>query len=168
MDTKLQTAISDTKRQMLRHVVATLAYRGSKALRGAPAGFAGFCAAEGSRSPVQILAHVGDLVDWALSLAQGRQAWHESAPRPWEEEVQRWYSALGALDAYLGSGSSLKAPEEKLFQGPLADALTHIGQIAMLRRLAGAPMRGENYLRAEIAVGRVGEDQAAAVREFDQ
>ena len=74
--------------------------------------------------------------------------------------------ALNALDAYLASDKPLHAPVEKLFQGPIADALTHVGQIAVLRRLAGSPVKGENYFVAEITAGRVGHDQAAPKREF--
>jgi hypothetical protein len=152
---------------MLRHTIATLAYRGGKAVRGAPAGFAAFRAAPSSRTPAQILAHIGDLLDWALALAGGKHVWHDSAPLPWDQEVARFFGALAALDARLGSGQPLGFPEEKLFQGPVADALTHVGQITMLRRVAGSPVRGENYFLAEIAAGRVGPEQAAPRKEFD-
>ncbi len=151
----------------LRHTVATLAYRGGKTLRGAPASFAGFEVSPGTRTPAQILAHIGDLLDWALMLADGKHAWHDSTPLPWEQEVARFFRGLAAFDARLASAAPLGFPAEKLFQGPIADALTHVGQIAMLRRLAGAPMKGENYFRAEISVGRVGPEQAAPAREFD-
>ncbi len=109
---------------------------------------------------------MGDLLDWALSIARGRQQWRDSAPLPWNEEVRRFFTALEAFDAYLASDSPLEAPAEKLFQGPIADALTHVGQIAMLRRLAGAPVRAENYYVAKISIGCVGDDQPAPVREF--
>jgi hypothetical protein len=149
------------------HALATLAYRGGKTLRGAPSGFAEFRASDSTRTPGQILAHIGDLLDWSLRLAQGQHEWHDSAPLPWEEEARRFFAALEALDAWLGSGAPLQFPVERLFQGPIADALTHVGQIAFLRRLAGAPIRGENYVRAKIAAGRVGPEQTAPVREFD-
>lgn len=157
---------SDSARHLLRHTVATLAYRGCKALRGAPASFAEFHAAEGIRTPGQILAHVGDLLDWALSTASGKQKWRDSSPLAWPDEVRRFFAALEALDAYIASDQPLHAPAEKLFQAPIADALTHIGQIAMLRRMAGAPLRGENYYVANIALGVVGADQPAPVYEF--
>ena len=157
----------DTKRAMLRHTVATLAYRGGKAVRGTPEGFGGFSAGEGLRTPVQILAHVGDLLDWALSMARGDKRFNESVPRAWDAEVARFFEGLAAFDAYLASDEPLGVPPEGLFQGPVADALTHVGQIALLRRLAGAAVRGENYFRAEIVAGRVGAEQAAPRREFD-
>ena len=158
---------SDLKRDLLRHAVATVAYRGGKAVRGAPASFASFKAGPTTRTPAQILAHVGDLFDWAVTIARGEQAWRDSAPQPWEDEVARFFAAVARFDAVLASEAPLAAPTEKLFQGPVADALTHVGQIALLRRLADAPMRGENYFKAEITAGRVGSDQAPPRREFD-
>ena len=157
----------DAKREMLRHTLATLAYRGGKAVRDAPEGFAGFRACGGARTPAEILAHVGDLLDWALWLARGEHRWQDSAPRPWDEEVARFFRGLAALDDFLASAEPLGSTPERLFQGPVADALTHVGQIALLRRVAGAPVRGENYYKAEIVAGRVGAEQAAPRREFD-
>ena len=157
----------DPALELLRHTVATVAYRGGKALRDAPPGFAEFRAAPGSRTPLEILAHVGDLFDWALHLAEGEHLWQDSTPISWQREVERFFLRLTAFDARLASGRALGYPAGSLFQGPIADALTHIGQIGYLRRLAGAPVRGENYFRAEIRVGRVGDEQSAPVREFE-
>jgi hypothetical protein len=157
--------MDDSKRDLLRHTLATLAYRGGKTLRGAPDAVAEFRVSEKTRTPAEILAHLGDLLDWALSLAKGKQAWNSSQPLPWDQEVQRYHAGLAALDAFVASGVPA-CPAEKLFQGPIADALTHIGQIAMLRRLAGSPVRPENYFQAEIIAGRVGADQAPPAREF--
>ncbi len=158
---------TDPKREMLRHTLATLAYRGCKAVRAAPAGFAEFRASETTRTPGQILAHLGDLLDWVLSQAKGKEEWREGAPLPWDQGMPRFFAALEAFDEYLASDLPMARPCEKIFQGGIADALTHVGQIAMLRRMAGAPVRGENYSRAEITAGRVGAEQAAPVREFD-
>ena len=158
----------EAARQMLRHTVATLAYRGGKTVRSAPASFADFLATDGTRPPIRILAHIGDLLDWALSIAQGQPKWHDSTPLPWDQEVGRFFEALARFDARLASDDPLGVPPEKLFQGPIADALTHIGQLAMLRRMAGVPMRGENYFVADVAVGRVGADQAHPRREFEE
>jgi hypothetical protein len=166
MDVKSE-AMNDPKRQLLRHAVATLAYRGAKTLRGTPREFAEFRVSEATRTPAQVLAHVGDLLDWALWLAKGKHEWHDSAPLAWDQEVQRFAATIRAFDDYLASALPLGSSAEKLFQGPVADALTHIGQIAMLRRLAGYPIRGESYFRADIAAGRVGLEQAAPIREFD-
>src|SRR5579863_5495850 len=157
---------SMTSLDLLRHTVATLAYRAGKAIRGAPPDFAEFQAAPASRTPAQILAHMGDLFDWALSIANGKEEWRNANPLPWEQESARFFAALEAFDRRLASSEPLAAPAEKLFQGPIADALTHTGQLAMLRRMSGNPMRGENYFQAEIAAGRVGTEQATPRREF--
>ena len=159
--------MADPKREMLRHTVATLAYRGAKAVRGAPDSFASFKASPSTRTPAQILAHIGDLLDWGLSIAKGSEAWQDSEPLGWAGEVDRFHQALAALDTYLASDSELSANCERIFQGPIADALTHVGQIAMLRRIAGEPIKGENYSRAKIEAGRVGADQEKPKREFD-
>ena len=150
---------------LLRHTLAALAYRAGKAVRGAPAEFATFRADATSRTPAEILAHMGDLFDWALSIANGKQAWHDSTPLAWAQEVARFFTALEAFDRRLAEWPS-DASIERLFQGPIADALTHTGQLAMLRRMAGCPFRGENYFVADIAAGRVGDEQAAPKKEF--
>jgi len=166
MATPAQNVATDEKREFLRHAVATLAYRGGKALRGASAEFASFRCAEGSRTPGEILAHLVDLFDWALSMAEGNQRWQNSEPMAWEDGVCRFFASLQALDQYLASSAPLAVSAESLFQGPIADALTHVGQIGYLRRIAGSPVKGENYFKAEVVVGRVGPEQAAPKREF--
>jgi hypothetical protein len=158
---------SDADLAWLRHTVATVAYRAGKAVRGAPETFGDFHAGEGGRSAVQILAHMGDLFDWALTMADGEAVWKDAAPLPWSREIGRFFAALERFDARLASGAPLAQPPRKIFQGPLADALTHTGQIAMLRRMAGAKIRGENYYKADIVAGRVGTEQAQPKREFD-
>jgi hypothetical protein len=157
----------DANRDLLRHILATVAYRGGKAVRNAPAAFGTFKASDTIRTPAQILAHIGDLFDWALSIASGRQQWHNSTPLIWDREVSRFFEALQRFDAYLASDAPMACSAAQIFQGPLADALTHVGQIAMLRRLAGAAMKGENYFEAHIVAGRVGPEQTAAPGEFE-
>jgi hypothetical protein len=155
-----------SERALLRHTVATLAYRGGKAVREAPAAFAAFKAGSATRTPVEILAHIGDLLDWAVSLAEGQQKWASDAPQAWEAEAARFFDGLARFDAVLAKGAPLGCPEERLFQGPVADALTHVGQINLLRGLFGAPVKGENYFKADIAGGRVGADQPPPRLEF--
>ncbi len=154
-------------RTLLRHTLATLAYRGGKTIRDAPASFANYGAPDTARTPAKILAHMGDLMDWALSMADGSRKWHDSTPLPWDQEGDRFFTALKKFDDYLASDQPLQAPMEKLFQGPIADALTHAGQLAMLRRMASCSIKGENYFVAEIEAGRVGADQAAPRKVFD-
>ena len=150
----------------IRHTLATIAYRTARAVANAPAAFAGFEAGPAPRTPVQILAHMGDLMDWALSLVEGNQKWHNSTPLPWDEEVARFFQALQALDQKVAVVDLSTETANRLFQGPIADALTHTGQLAMLRRLAGCPIRGENYFVADIAAGKVGIDQPAPRKTF--
>ncbi len=153
-------------RAFLRHTLATLAYRGGKAIRDAGPNFADYGSAETSRTPAKILAHIGDLMEWALAMSEGRRDWSDSLPLAWDKECERFFAALKKFDDYLASERPLQVSAEKLFQGPIADALTHVGQIAMLRRMAGVPTKGENYFVAEITVGRVGADQASPRKEF--
>ncbi len=155
------------KRAVLRHAVATLAYRGGKTLMGTPQDFSTFRIAATSRTPAEILAHIGDLLDWALSLAKGTPVWHDSHPLEWDLEVARFFAGLHRFDDYLASDLPLGNDVERLFQGPIADALTHVGQLAMLRRAAGSPVHGENFFNADIAAGRIGPDQTKPRVEFD-
>lgn len=159
--------MDDEKRALLRHTVSTLAYRAAKALRDAPEGFADLKASETSRTPHQILLHMGDLVDWALSIARGNEVWKEKAAESWQQDVDRLFTSLKNLDDFLSSGQALHVDAERIFQGPIADALTHTGQITFLRRLGSAAVRGENYSRADIRAGEVGMQQTPPSREFD-
>jgi len=156
----------DSTRAFLRHTVATVAYRGGKAVRDAPASFASFSPDGSDRTAGKILAHIGDLYDWALSQARGAEAWTESTPLDWDAEVARYFTVLQRFDDYLASDGPLAVAAETVFQGAIADSLTHVGQLAMLRRLAGVRMRSENYSRADIVAGRVGTEQTAPKREF--
>lgn len=158
---------TDDGRKFLRHTVATLAYRGGKAVQSAPQEFANARACETCRSAGEVLRHIGDLLEWALWLAKGQRRWRDGEPQPWESEVDRFFEGLHQLDDYLAGDQPLGFPAEQIFQGPIADALTHVGQLATLRRIAGAPVRGENYFRAEIIIGRVGPEQSSKRVEFD-
>lgn len=154
-------------RAMLRHLLATLAYRAAKVLRDAPPGFDQFPGGPTMRRPVQILAHMGDLMEWGVRMARGEVRWQANGTADWETERQRFFDGMAALDAALVSQAPSREHAEMLIQGPLADALTHVGQLSMLRGAAGAPVRPESYARAEIVPGRTGPDQAAPRREFD-
>ncbi|HEX6911140.1 MAG TPA: hypothetical protein VF142_12130 [Longimicrobium sp.] len=179
-----------TARDLLRHAVATLAYRGGKALRGAPDRFSDFSLVDGSCThplpaaaraggaprdgagdlhlqPLKILAHVGDLLVWALWMAKGEHRWRDDEPGTWERQVEPFYGGWAAMDENLASGAPLGGSAERLFQGPIADAPAHVGQPTMLRRLAGAPARGEIDAKAHLAAGRVGPEQAPSGVELE-
>ena len=152
---------------LLRHTVATLAYRSAKVVRGAPAGFEHTRAGPTTRSAGQILAHMTDLIHWATRASDGDAQWQPKLPTEWDAQVRNFFAALQYLDDRLSDGGPLAAPAERLVQGPIADAFTHVGQLATLRRLAGAPVRGEDYFRADIVAGRVGMEQSPPASEFD-
>jgi hypothetical protein len=153
-------------KDFLRHTLATLAYRGGKVMRNAPEGFADFRAGEKTRTPLQIVAHLGDLLEWGAVLAHGEKSWKEATPQSWDLEVERFFESLRRFDDLLASDQPLGCSAERLFQGPIADAFTHVGQLAMLRGLAGERVRAENYFGADVAVGRVGAEQTPPKREW--
>jgi hypothetical protein len=157
----------DPKRELLRHTVATLAYRGEKAIRKASKRMANFRAGKTTRSGREILSHIGDLLEWALSMSSGKPRWNEVKSETWAQASRRFFSGLKKLDKYLAGAGPLANPPEKIFQGPIADALTHVGQLATLRRLSGSPVMGENYFRAQIVIGRVGSAQSTKRVEFE-
>ena len=154
-------------RAVTRHLAATLAYRAAKVLRDAPPDFAGATFGPSMRRPVQIVAHLADLLAWAVSLARGDYVWKAEGSDDWDVEVGRFFAGLAAVDRALAADGPFAGSLEKLIQGPLADALTHVGQLAMLRGMAGVPVRPESYARAEIVAGRVGREQTPPGVEFD-
>ena len=156
----------DDKRALLRHAVATVAYRGGKAVRDAPESFASYSPDGSPRTALSILAHIGDLYDWALSQARGAEVWNNATPLEWDREVDRFFATLKRFDDFLASDAALAIAPEQMFQGAIADSLTHVGQLAMLRRLSGARMKSENYSRANIVAGKVGREQTPPGREF--
>jgi hypothetical protein len=157
----------DDPRTMLRHLLAVIAYRASKSVRGAPAGFATFRASTTTRTPAEILAHMGDLMDWGLAMTREKHRWHDSTPLEWDAEVARFFAAITAWDDYLASGAPIVATYGKLLAGPVADSLNHVGQLNLLRRMAGSPVRGESYAMADIRVGRTGLEQPPANPKYE-
>lgn len=156
-----------TDREFVRHVVATIAYRTAKAIRGAPETFGTFRAGPSSRTPTEIIAHMGDLFYWTLTMAEGQPEWNAAEPQDWQSECERFFAALEKFDSALASDMPIEFELTRMFQGPIADALTHAGQLAMLRRLYGSPMKGESYARADIQIGRVGFEQIPADPRFE-
>ena len=153
--------------EMLRHALATLAYRAEKVLRNAPADFAAMRLGPSCRSAVEILSHLGDLMAWGTRMARGESRWEAGTTVTWTEASDRFFRELAAFDAALADPGTAPHQVGILFQGPVADALTHVGQLAMMRGVAGQPVRPESYARAPIQTGRVGREQAAPGREFD-
>jgi hypothetical protein len=155
------------KRELLRHTVATLAYRSEKVLRDVPAGFDAMRLSPSSRSALEIVSHLGDLMDWGERMARGEYLWEPRPSSEWVAACDRFFRSVKALDEAIGQGSLDKYPVEMIFQGPIADAFTHIGQLSIMRGVAGGTVRPESYAKAEIQAGRVGRDQSSVRKEFD-
>jgi len=143
-------------------MVATVAYRGGLGCVDASESFASFRATSTTRTPGEILAHIGDLLEGSLHVVKGEMVYLTSTPLPWKEEVTRFFAAVKAFDVYLASDAPLAYPVEKLVQGPIGDALTHVGQIVMLRRMSGNPIRSVAYFTAEIVAGEVNQETFSA------
>ena len=151
----------ESKRKLLNHFLAALAYRTQKALRDAPEDFGSFRAGDGVRTPAELVRHMTSVLGYARTHFIGGRYW----PEPLEslqEEIDRFHEVLGLLAQHLRDGDPLAEgmSEERLLQGPFSDAMTHAGQLALLRRLAGAPVPPENFIVAEIEPNRLGTDQA--------
>lgn len=158
---------TEPSRAVLRHLAATLAYRAAKVLRDAPPDFGQRAFGDSTRQPVRIVAHMADLMTWGVSMSGGGKEWKAEGSDDWTTEVERFFSGLAALDAAIAVDGPFAGSIDKLIQGPLADALTHVGQLSMLRGMAGAPVRPESYARAKIEAGQVGLDQPPPGFEFD-
>jgi hypothetical protein len=159
--------MNKTDLEMLRHTIATLAYRASKAIRTAPDSFADYLPGPTSNTPLRILGHMGDLIDWAFTMISGTPKWHSATAKDWQSECRRFFDSLKKFDDALASGEPINYELERIFQGAVADALTHTGQLTMLRRLHGSPMKGENYSRADIRIGSVGVEQTPPDPQYE-
>ena len=155
-----------TDRELMRHAIAVIAYRGGKPLRNAPETFAEFKLGEGGNTPLVLVSHLADLMEWALTHLEGQPRFPNRKPTAWQPEVDRFYAALRALDTYLASDQPIQCDLKRLLAGPITDSINHIGQLMMLRRLAGSAVYGENYFVADIATGRVGKEQSPPVKPF--
>jgi len=154
-------------RQMLRHTLATLAYRAEKVLREVPDGFPEFRLSPTGRTALETLGHMADLMEWGERFTTGVNKWLPGEAASWQAARDRFFRGLAAFDAGLAANRGDGAPLEVMFQGPVADALTHVGQLAMMRGAAGLSVRPESYARAEIKVGRTGTDQSSIRTEYD-
>ena len=156
-----------TDRDLLRHTVATLAYRAEKVLRDAPEGFANIRVSSSSRSALEIVSHLGDLIQWAERMANGEYVWAPQPASDWTAACDRFFALLREFDAALAKTDFEKFAPGVIFQGPIADALTHVGQLALMRGVAGSAVRPESYARAQIEAGKVGREQSSTRKEFD-
>ena len=146
-------------RALLVHFLAALAYRTQKALRGAPPSFGTFAAGHDVRTPAELVRHMTSVLGYARTYFVGGRYWPEPLP-DLEAEVARFHAMVASLAGHLDGGAPLAGiTPEQLLQGPFSDAMTHAGQIALLRRLAGAPVPPENFIKADVSRARLGPDQ---------
>jgi hypothetical protein len=148
----------DERDVLLRHFMASIAYHASKAIRDAPPGYPELDVGMGVRRPRQILHHVTGVLCYAHSFYERYETTYFD-DKPWSGEVEHFYETLERLDASMAAGKPREVTEMQLLQGPLSDVMAHVGQMLMLRRLAGSPVPSENFVYADIKVGRVGPDQ---------
>ena len=154
----------DDKRTLLRHFLAALAYRTQKALRDAPPEFAVFRAGDGVRTPAELVRHMTSVLGYACTFFVGGSYRPEALPSL-QDEITRFHEMLETLATHIDAGTPLlqQMSPERLLQGPLADAMTHAGQLAMLRRLAGVPVPPENFIVADIDSKRLSSRQSEPV-----
>ncbi len=156
----------DRDRELLLHFLAAIAYRAQKALRGAPPHYPEFGTGLQARTPVAILRHMTSLMGFTQTLFLGGSYPMQPDPLPtFADEIDRFHRTLSGVADLLRAGTPLREiSTEQLLQGPLADTMTHVGQLAMLRRLAGSPVPPENFIYAEVRADRLGSDQAQPAR----
>ncbi len=157
----------DEKRRLLRHFLAALAYRTQKALRGAGPEFASFRAAPGVRTPHELLRHMTSVLGYARTRFTGGRYWPHILPTV-QEEMDRFHEMVESLSDHIDRSEFCEITPEQLLQGPLADAMTHAGQIAMLRRMAGSPIPPENFIEARIDSTNLSQDQPEPVSPDDE
>lgn len=148
------------ERELLRHFLAAIAYRTQKALRDAPPGFPEFSAGNQVRTPAELLGHMTSLMGYAVTLFVGG-SYPFRPPRlaTWDDEVARFHEQLAEVASHLERGTPLSITHQQLLQGPLADTMTHVGQLAMLRRMAASPVAPENFIQADVRPDRLGPEQ---------
>ena len=153
----------NASRRLLQHFLAALAYRTQKALRGAPASFGEFDICSNTRTPHELVWHMTGLMGYARTMLRGGTF---EPPRlaTFGDEIARFHDTVQALWSDFGDPSlTAQISDEQFLQGPLSDAMTHAGQLAMLRRLHGSPVPSENFIFADVSAANVGRSQALPV-----
>jgi hypothetical protein len=146
------------KNAMLRHFLASIAYRVTKAIKNAPKTYPNLYIGKGARTPLKILHHITGVLTYAHSFFEHYDTTHFDI-KSWDAEVYELYNILSKIDKSFQEKNSTKITKEQLLQGPLSDSMAHIGQLLMLRRIADSPVPSENFIFADIRKGEVGPDQ---------
>ena len=153
----------DRDRELLRHFLGAIAYRTQKALRDAPEHYATFSAGNRVRTPTELIRHMASLMGYVRTFFRGGT--YSASPLPtFKEEIERFHALVQEMGALLASDAKCSLTTEQLLQGPFADAMTHVGQLAMLRRLADSPVAPENFIYADIRADRLQADQPPPAR----
>lgn len=151
-----RSRLSPDTTRILRHMVASIAYRGSRSLRNPPPGFENIRLADDGMTARELVLHMTNVTAFSLAVVTNTERVRYEA-LDWKGEIDRFYALLGELDARLAEGATMEPGMElKLVQGPLSDALTHVGQLNALRRKAGAPIAPTNYIKADVRTGCIG------------
>ena len=146
------------KSEMLRHFLASITYRATKAIKNVPETYPAHDLGKGVKTPLRILHHITGVLTYAHSFFEHYDTTHIDV-KSWDAEVGEFYSILSKLDKSIQEKKPKEVTEEQLLQGPLSDAMTHIGQLSMLRRLADSPLPSENFIFADVRKGAVGPNQ---------
>lgn len=156
----------EIERALLRHFLAAIAYRTQKALRDAPAHYSHYSAGHDTRTPVEILRHMTSVLGYSRTMFLGGSYPFKPEPLPtFADEIQRFHNMVSSVGELLsGDTPFLDGSHRQLLQGPLSDVMTHVGQLALLRRLSDAPVAPENFIYAEIDANRLGPDQPMPAR----
>lgn len=153
-------------KELVRHFLAVLAYRAQKSLRSCPVNFAEFTAGSGIRTPHELVRHMNGVLHYALMVLRSNDLDYRGnlATLTWPEEISRFHDTLHHIDEELTGDKTVDEELLKpVLQGPLADAMTHVGQLGLLRRMSGSPVQAEHFLKANIETGRVGMEQSEPI-----
>ena len=148
------------KNELLRHTLSTIAYRFQKSVSSANEDFGNFRAAEDSRTAVEIINHIFDIINKTKVFIKDDR-FDKSLPiqLDFKSEIDRFHNTLQELDFLLSETELEIDYSKKLIQGPLSDVLSHIGQIALMSGLDGNKIKGENFSSAKIITGNTSSNQ---------
>ncbi|MGD8566066.1 MAG: hypothetical protein PVF96_06935 [Candidatus Bathyarchaeota archaeon] len=147
---------------MLRHFLASIAYRATKAIKDAPEIYPNLYIGKGVKTPLRIVHHITGVLKYAHSFFEHYDTTYSDI-KSWDAEINDFYNILRQLDKSLQKKKPNQVTEEQLLQGPLSDSMAHVGQLLLLRRMADSPVPSENFIFADIKKEKVGPDQPEPV-----
>ncbi len=135
----------------IQHFLKVLSYRFEKAIHNAAESYPKHASGHGIRTPLELLGHMNGVLEFAISSLKN-QPRRNIPEQSWQEQITLYYEKLKELNQLMQENSFDTDTLERILQGPLADAMTHIGQLAMMRRLANSAIAGENYFAADMSL----------------